>query len=187
MRISLEAGFLARLLDIRTLAQKLLGGDDAELNHILHDREAGALFKDVAEIVLAQHEVIGKLVERQVLGAVLPEIVENRLYAVIVLIRGAVLLFGGADAAADQKQNLVERDALQDVRAERRRHADAQLLEQAREALAVFLREADAGAAVFQCLGKIRLRRRELAEQRGQDVQHIALEDRAVRAVLVAV
>ncbi len=99
--VGLETGFFACLLDIRALAQKLLGGDDAELNHILHDRKAGSLFKNVAEIVFAQHEVIGELVERQVLGAVLPKIIEYRLHAVIVLVRGAVLLLGGTDAAAD--------------------------------------------------------------------------------------
>ena len=93
----------------------------------------------MAEIVLAQHEVIGELVERQVIGAVLPEIVEYRLHAVIVLVRGAVLLLGGADAAADQEQNFVERDSLQDVRAEGGRHADAQLFEQARQTFAVLL------------------------------------------------
>ena len=103
----------------------------------------------MAEVVLAQHEVFGEFVEREMFGAVFAEIVENWLYAVIVLVGSAVFFLCGADAAADQQQNLIERDALQNVRAKGRRHADAQLLEQAREALAVFLREADAGAAVF--------------------------------------
>lgn len=185
--IGLEAGALAGFLYIGPLPQQLLRRDDAELDDIFHHTEAGSLFKNMAQVVLAQHEALRQVVQRNFLCAVSAEIFQYRLNTVVILIGCSVFFSCGAGAAADQKQNLIQGHPFQNIGTEGGRKDDAELFKQTGKLCRVLVRQTDAGPGLAERFEEIGARGGELLQERGKQVKNIAAEDGTVGTVFVAV
>lgn len=73
-----EAGHLAGLLNTHTFLEQLASPQDPAVDDVLHDGEAGGRLEDAAQIVLADIELIGDLVQGQRLGEIIADVVQNR-------------------------------------------------------------------------------------------------------------
>ena len=72
-----EAGQLSGLLDADSLLKQLPGPEYPAVDDILHHGEASGGFEDAAQIVLADVELAGDLVQGEWLGQVVTDVVQD--------------------------------------------------------------------------------------------------------------
>ena len=110
-----EAGKLARLLHADPLLQQLPGHKHPAVDDILHHGEAGGRLEDAAQIVLADEEFSGDLIQLQRFRQMGADIVQNGGDPHEVLVLDGLAGVGGVESGSHPQQHLQQRNCLADV------------------------------------------------------------------------
>ena len=113
-----KAGHLARLLDADALLQQLPGVEDPAVDDVLHDGKAGGRLEDAAQVVLADVELAGDLVQGEGLGEVVADVVQNGGHPKEVLVAHSLARGGRSEHRGHPQQQVEQGHRLADVAAE---------------------------------------------------------------------
>ena len=170
-----EAGHLAGLLDAYTFLKKLTGPQNPAVDNVLHYGEAGGRFEDAAQIVLADIELVGDLVQGQRLGEIIADIVQNRSDPEEILVAHCVAGGGRGENRGGPQEQIQKCNGLVDIAAEAAVVFVAlQSLKELDDLNHLFAGHGSAKKAVPGQLHKVGLGGRQVGESLAADVEHIA-------------
>ena len=113
-----KTGALPRLLHTDPLLQQLPGPQHPAVDDILHDGKAGGRLENAAEVVFADIELAGDLVQGEGVGQVVPDIVQNGGHTQKVLVSDGLAGSGGVQGGGHIDQQVQQSGHLVDVAAE---------------------------------------------------------------------
>ena len=113
-----ETGALTGLLDADALLQELAGPENTAVDDIFHDGEPGGRLENAAQVVFADIEAAGDLIQGEGLGEVVPDIVQDGGHPKKILVADGLAGGGGVEGGGHPEQQIEQSHRLPHITAE---------------------------------------------------------------------